>query len=91
MQSAKRRAQREKRKMMNEKISLRFSLCALRSELICPVCDRRFDESDDGVAMPFCSSRCKRIDAARWLGERYGLPVEKLAEDNFPEESEHGE
>jgi len=51
----------------------------------CPVCDRRFYESDDGVVMPFCSSRCKRIDAARWLDERYGMPIEKPLE----EESEH--
>jgi endogenous inhibitor of DNA gyrase (YacG/DUF329 family) len=45
--------------------------------LTCPVCEQRFYEGDDGVAMPFCSSRCKIIDAARWLDERYGMPVEK--------------
>jgi len=52
--------------------------------MTCPVCDQRFDESDDGVAMPLCSSRCKRIDAARWLDERYGVPIEKPLGD-FPE------
>jgi endogenous inhibitor of DNA gyrase (YacG/DUF329 family) len=24
--------------------------------------------------MPFCSQRCKRIDAQRWLDEKYLLP-----------------
>ena len=62
-------------------------LCTLRSVLVCPVCEKRFHESDDGVAMPFCSSRCKMIDAARWLDERYGMPCEK-PEDDFSE-SEH--
>ena len=45
--------------------------------LRCPICEARFYESDDGVAMPFCSMRCKVIDAARWLDERYSLSVEK--------------
>jgi endogenous inhibitor of DNA gyrase (YacG/DUF329 family) len=26
--------------------------------------------------MPFCSTRCKQIDAKRWLNEEYGLPYE---------------
>ena len=26
--------------------------------------------------MPFCSERCRTIDLGRWLGEKYGLPVE---------------
>ena len=51
--------------------------------LTCPVCEQRFHESDDGVAMPFCSVRCKMIDAARWLDERYGMPVEKPLEDDL--------
>jgi len=44
--------------------------------LRCPVCDRTFFENDHSVAMPFCSRRCKQIDAGRWLGEAYGLPIE---------------
>ena len=47
----------------------------------CPVCERRFDESDHDVAMPFCSGRCKTIDAARWLDERYTVPIERAVED----------
>lgn len=42
----------------------------------CPICDKNFRDSDPDVAMPFCSRRCKRIDAVRWLGEDYGLPYE---------------
>jgi endogenous inhibitor of DNA gyrase (YacG/DUF329 family) len=32
--------------------------------------------------MPFCSLRCKRIDAQRWLDEKYVVP------DNFDDEPE---
>jgi len=78
--------------MMNDFADNRLSnkqnhsaFCTPHSAFTCPVCDRRFNESDDGTAMPFCSRRCKRIDAARWLDERYGLPVEKPAEDEFSE------
>ncbi|MDR2171470.1 MAG: DNA gyrase inhibitor YacG [Planctomycetaceae bacterium] len=44
--------------------------------LKCPVCNRSFDINSSGVAMPFCSTRCKQIDAKRWLNEEYGLPYE---------------
>jgi endogenous inhibitor of DNA gyrase (YacG/DUF329 family) len=42
----------------------------------CPICECSFLENGVSVAMPFCSVRCKQIDAARWLDERYGLPYE---------------
>jgi hypothetical protein len=39
----------------------------------CPVCKKTFlPELSD--AMPFCSLRCKQIDAHRWLDEKYALP-----------------
>jgi endogenous inhibitor of DNA gyrase (YacG/DUF329 family) len=41
----------------------------------CPICDTVF-ESSESAAMPFCSSRCRRIDLGRWLDEDYGLPIE---------------
>ena len=72
MQNEECRMKNEECGKQNEKI-----FCILHSAFICPVCDQRFDENDDGVAMPFCSSRCKLIDAARWLDERYGMPIEK--------------
>ncbi len=40
----------------------------------CPICDREFTPGD---SMPFCSTRCKLIDCGRWLGEKYGLPIEE--------------
>jgi len=72
--------QRSERRVQSQENS---DLCVLRSALTCPVCEKHFHESDDGVAMPFCSGRCKMIDAARWLDERYGLPCEKPFSDEF--------
>ncbi|MDR2705314.1 MAG: DNA gyrase inhibitor YacG [Planctomycetaceae bacterium] len=42
----------------------------------CSICGRIFSEDTPGVAMPFCSQRCKLIDAGRWLNEEYGLSIE---------------
>ena len=46
----------------------------------CPICEKRFPENSEEKSLPFCSKRCKMIDAARWLDEAYGLPDEKLHE-----------
>ncbi len=48
----------------------------LPTPLHCPICEKEFLPDEPGVSMPFCSKRCKTIDAARWLGEVYGLPYE---------------
>lgn len=48
-----------------------------RLSVQCPICGRSFNVDAPGVAMPFCSSRCKLIDAARWLDEAYGFPLEQ--------------
>ena len=88
VQSAELRVQSEESKprcTLNSELCAHSALCTLHSELTCPVCEQRFYESDNGVAMPFCSRRCKMIDAARWLDERYGMPVEKAMEDDFPD------
>lgn len=42
----------------------------------CPICDREF-EPEESPAMPFCSERCRMVDLGRWLGEGYGLPIER--------------
>ncbi len=42
----------------------------------CPICERTFD-SEQSPTMPFCSEQCRLIDLGRWLGERYGIPVER--------------
>ena len=43
--------------------------------LRCPVCQKEF-EPDKSTARPFCSERCRTIDLGRWLGEKYGVPIE---------------
>ncbi|MCS7304931.1 MAG: DNA gyrase inhibitor YacG [Thermoguttaceae bacterium] len=42
-------------------------------EHLCPICGRAVDPGKTS-AMPFCSERCRQIDLARWLGERYRIP-----------------
>lgn len=41
----------------------------------CPICEREF-LLECANSLPFCSPRCKEIDRARWLGEKYGLQIE---------------
>lgn len=49
--------------------------------LRCPVCDQQIKPDRSEATLPFCSSRCKRIDAVRWLEEGYGLPVAEKDEE----------
>lgn len=56
-------------------------------KLRCSVCEKEFSASDPGTALPFCSVRCKRIDAVRWLDEIYGLPLEEESEEENIERS----
>jgi uncharacterized protein len=51
--------------------------------MTCPICQIEFDERHS-TALPFCSKRCKQIDLSRWLGEEYGLPIERDDEDDEP-------
>jgi len=53
----------------------------------CSICDKNF-ESESSRFLPFCSERCKMIDLARWLGERYGLPYEPPEENAERQEVE---
>ncbi|MHB8973919.1 MAG: DNA gyrase inhibitor YacG [Pirellulaceae bacterium] len=48
--------------------------------ITCPTCRRKFD-SDDTVAMPFCSDRCRLVDLHHWLNETNGLPIERDEEE----------
>jgi len=48
----------------------------------CPICDKRF-ESADSQSPPFCSDRCRRVDLGRWLGEGYGLPVQRDEDEDI--------
>ncbi|MDO5554955.1 MAG: DNA gyrase inhibitor YacG [Planctomycetia bacterium] len=50
----------------------------------CPICEKKFSPSDDPLALPFCSLRCKMIDAKRWLDEEYvvvAINPQKLEEE----------
>lgn len=50
----------------------------------CPICHKTFAPEAPGAALPFCSKRCKMIDAKRWLGEEYS--VERLNVDELEKE-----
>ncbi|MDO5581673.1 MAG: DNA gyrase inhibitor YacG [Planctomycetia bacterium] len=53
-------------------------------KLKCPICGRSFSDDLPGAALPFCSMRCKMIDAKRWLNEEYSVTrinKEKLEEE----------
>ncbi|MDD3587476.1 MAG: DNA gyrase inhibitor YacG [Thermoguttaceae bacterium] len=47
----------------------------------CPICGATFSADKPDAALPFCSKRCKIIDAKRWLCEEYGVPVTKSEEE----------
>jgi endogenous inhibitor of DNA gyrase (YacG/DUF329 family) len=56
----------------------------------CPICERQFD-FEKSPARPFCGERCRNIDLARWLGEKYSVPThrrEDEIEDDAPEQEE---
>jgi uncharacterized protein len=55
--------------------------------LRCPICDRQF-QSTESAAVPFCSPRCRQIDLARWLDERYSVPLARHGEEEEEAEEE---
>jgi uncharacterized protein len=55
--------------------------------LRCPICDKQF-QSTDSAAAPFCSPRCRQIDLARWLDERYSVPLARHGEEEEEAEAE---
>ena len=46
----------------------------------CHTCGTDFDPAASS-ALPFCSERCRTIDLARWLDERYHVPEVRLEEE----------
>jgi uncharacterized protein len=50
----------------------------------CPICQKQF-ESEQSPVMPFCCQRCRMVDLGRWLGEKYGMPLEPGEEREPPE------
>lgn len=46
----------------------------------CPICKKPVDDQSAGQPgsfFPFCSDRCRTIDLARWLDEKYQIVVEE--------------
>ncbi|MDR2757397.1 MAG: DNA gyrase inhibitor YacG [Planctomycetaceae bacterium] len=58
----------------------------MKNLMSCSICGNTFSEDSPEVAMPFCSQRCKLLDASRWLGEEYGLPIEDEESIQQPQE-----
>ena len=57
-------------------------------KILCPICStERDDVPDDFPHRPFCSARCRQVDLANWLGERYRisrpLHANDLQDDDF--------
>lgn len=53
----------------------------------CPICNTELEDVPrDYPHAPFCSARCKRVDLANWLGERYRLS-RPLGDDDEDDET----
>ena len=39
----------------------------------CPICNRIFSKDDPNAVSPFCSERCRQVDAKRWFCEEYPI------------------
>ncbi len=50
----------------------------------CPICHKTVDPDESSDSLPFCSMRCKMIDAKRWLCEEYA--IETVNEDELEKE-----
>ncbi len=45
------------------------------NKIYCPICEKELlGQKSEWPDYPFCSSRCRKIDLGRWLGERYKIP-----------------
>lgn len=52
----------------------------------CPICHKTIDRNDESLPLPFCSARCKMIDAKRWLCEEYAIETPTIDEDELEKE-----
>jgi endogenous inhibitor of DNA gyrase (YacG/DUF329 family) len=55
----------------------------------CPICSRSYqiDALGELPSFPFCSERCHLIDLARWIDEKYAVPVSERAEEESESEA----
>ena len=52
----------------------------------CPICQKvLLPNASDSAVFPFCCTRCKQIDLARWLDGKYAV-VEDLDPDRLASE-----
>lgn len=51
-------------------------------QMRCPTCEGLFFPHES-AALPFCCTRCKQIDMAKWLGEDYSVPDRPLDPDEL--------
>jgi endogenous inhibitor of DNA gyrase (YacG/DUF329 family) len=53
----------------------------------CPICDRELhgESLQTMPSHPFCSDRCRAIDLARWLDQRYAVPACPIDADSEEE------
>jgi endogenous inhibitor of DNA gyrase (YacG/DUF329 family) len=56
----------------------------------CPICQREMagQSTAEWPQLPFCSPRCKLVDLGRWLGEKYGCPVDSDTSEEVAPETE---
>lgn len=47
----------------------------------CPICGK----AAAAVTLPFCSTRCRDVDLARWFGESYAIPAVEADPGDFDE------
>ncbi len=57
-----------------------------KKALLCPICKKPIDFP----FRPFCSTKCKQLDLARWLSGTYVIPGEETTKEDEkkPEEND---
>lgn len=48
----------------------------------CPQCKKKFNYYSS-ESRPFCTEKCRMIDLGLWLNESYGVPAQKLTEEEL--------
>lgn len=55
----------------------------------CPICDKPVPWTDEYVAKPFCSERCKLIDLGEWASDTRAIPGEPTDPAFGPDKEAH--
>ena len=51
-------------------------------EVTCPACQKKFNYYSS-ESRPFCTEKCRMVDLGLWLSESYGVPAQKLTEEEL--------